>query len=158
MIRTTLYIVLLLLLWSAAVGAGGPAFAPPSAKDKCPVCGMFVSKYPDWIAAVTFSDGTSAYFDGPKDLFRFLSDVKRYAPNRRERDVTAIIVADYYRVTPLSGYAAFYVIGSDVFGPMGRELVPFAREADAREFMKDHGGDRILRFKDITSDVLEKLE
>jgi copper chaperone NosL len=41
----------------------------PTAKDKCPVCGMFIFKYPDWTSAVIFKDGSRAFFDGPKDMF-----------------------------------------------------------------------------------------
>ena len=41
----------------------------PSPKDKCPVCGMFVAKYPDFVAQVIFQDGSYAVFDGAKDLF-----------------------------------------------------------------------------------------
>ncbi len=52
---------------SAAADEGGPV--RPGPKDKCPVCGMFVSRYPDWIASMRFKDGSSAFFDGPKDLF-----------------------------------------------------------------------------------------
>ena len=40
-----------------------------SARDKCPVCGMFVAKYPDWAAQIIFKDGSYAVFDGPKDMF-----------------------------------------------------------------------------------------
>ena len=29
----------------------------PGSKDTCPVCGMFVSRYPDWVATVLYKDG-----------------------------------------------------------------------------------------------------
>ena len=47
---------------------------------------------------------------------------------------------------------------SDVFGPMGKELVPFDKEADAREFKKDHKGAAILRFKDVTEAVVKGMD
>ena len=31
---------------------------------------------------------------------------------------------------------AFYVIGSNVYGPMGEELIPFKNEDEAKKFMK----------------------
>jgi nitrous oxide reductase accessory protein NosL len=58
----------------------------------------------------------------------------------------------------IDGRAAFYVIGSDVMGPMGKELVPFASEAAARDFLKDHRGQRVLTFKEITSATLSGME
>jgi nitrous oxide reductase accessory protein NosL len=41
---------------------------------------------------------------------------------------------------------------------MGRELVPFENEAEAREFSKDHKGKAILRFREVTSTVVKELE
>jgi nitrous oxide reductase accessory protein NosL len=119
---------------------------------------MFVAKYPDWIAEVRFRDGGYAVFDGPKDLFKYLADLKRYAPNRRREDISSLYVMDYYTLRPIDGAAAFYVTGSDVYGPMGAEFIPFEKESDAREFLKDHGGRQILRFKDITPAVLKGVE
>jgi nitrous oxide reductase accessory protein NosL len=132
--------------------AAGNGFVKPAAGDKCPVCGMFVAKYPDWVAETVFKDGTYAVFDGAKDLFRYLLDRKGAG-----RDIAAVYVTDYYAVTPVDASTAFYVMGSDVYGPMGAELVPFRSEQEAREFLKDHQGKRVLRFKEITPDVLRSL-
>jgi copper chaperone NosL len=146
------------LLSALPAGAEGPTVAKPSPKDKCPVCGMFVSKYPDWVAVLAFKDGTLRYFDGPKDLFKFLLDLKQYAPGKGQSDVDRFFVTDYYAVRQVDGRAAFYVLGSDVYGPMGKELIPFEKETDAREFLKDHQGRNILRYKEITSAVLQGLD
>jgi nitrous oxide reductase accessory protein NosL len=151
--------LLTILLFTTPVNAAeGTAYIKPADRDKCPVCGMFVFKYPDWIAEATFRDGAYAVFDGPKDLFKYLADLKKYSPDRRETDLQALYVMDYYSVKPIDARAAFYVIGSDVYGPMGAEMIPFEKEADAREFLKDHQGKRILRFKEITTLVLKGLE
>jgi copper chaperone NosL len=151
-------ILVTLLFQSPLVESGENGYTKPAEQDKCPVCGMFVAKYPDWIAEVRFQDGGYAVFDGPKDLFKYLADLKRYAPDRRQEDLKAIYVMDYYTVRPIDGATAFYVTGSDVYGPMGAEFIPFEKETDAREFLKDHGGKRILRFKDITQTVLKGAE
>ena len=148
----------LALLGAPAARAGDPAPTAPGPRDKCPVCGMFVAKYPEWIAAVTFADGSRELLDGAKDLFKFLLDPGRYRPGRAAADVRAITVTDYYAVRPVDARAAFFVQGGDVYGPMGRELVPFAAEADAKEFLADHGGTRILRFAEVTPAVLRELE
>jgi nitrous oxide reductase accessory protein NosL len=36
---------------------------------------------------------------------------------------------------------------------MGKELVPFARRADAEEFLRDHGGSRIVGFGDAEREL-----
>jgi nitrous oxide reductase accessory protein NosL len=146
------------LLSALPAGAEGPVIAKPSPKDKCPVCGMFVSKYPDWVATLMFKDGTLRYFDGPKDLFKFLLDLKQYAPGKGQSDVDRFFVNDYYAVRQIDGRAAFYVLGSDVYGPMGKELIPFEKETEALEFLKDHGARRVLRINEITPAVLKELD
>ena len=133
-------------------------FTKPADRDKCPVCGMFVAKYPDWVAEVVFKDGSYAVFDGPKDLLKFILDQKSHAPGKGQKEIDAVFVNDYYSVTPIDGLKAFYVLGSDVYGPMGKELVPFASEADAREFLKDHGARSILRFNEITPALVKELD
>jgi copper chaperone NosL len=146
-----------LLLLAAVVTAQEPS-RRPSPKDKCPVCGMFVSKYPDWTAAVAFQDGSLAWFDGAKDLFKFLADPGRFMPGRRATDVRVVTVNDYYGVKPIDAKEAYFVIGSDVFGPMGKELVPFGKKTEAEEFLRDHRGQRILRFGEVNRAVLDGLE
>lgn len=130
----------------------------PSKKDKCPVCGMFVYKYPDWTAQIIFKDGTAVFFDGVKDMVKYYLNMNKYTPSRKVTDITAFFVNDYYGLKPIDAKKAFYVIGSDVYGPMGKELIPFAKEAEAREFMKDHKGVKILTFQGITSEILKSLE
>jgi copper chaperone NosL len=130
----------------------------PGARDKCPVCGMFVAKYPEWTASLTFKDGKSEFFDGVKDLFRFYQGLSRFAPRRTPAEIREMLVKDYYTLATADARNAWNVIGSDVLGPMGREAVPFAREADARSFFKDHHGTKILRFSDINPTIIKGLE
>lgn len=149
---------LLLLLIALPVVAGEKAPPKPAAADKCMVCGMFVAKYPDWTAVIVFKDSATRYFDGPKDLYTYYFDVKKYEPKRDRTDIVNLWVNDYYTLSLIDGRKAFYVIGSDVFGPMGRELIAFKAEADAKAFLKDHGGRRVLVFKEITAGVMKELE
>ncbi len=119
---------------------------------------MFVAKYPEWVATVVYRDGHAHHFDGAKDLFKYLRDVPKYAPGHTADAITAAVVTDYYSLDKIDAQSAFYVIGSDVYGPMGHELVPHASEADAEAFMADHGGDAILRFEEVTETILEQLD
>jgi len=155
--RLILAAALLALLGDGAHGAERTPVTP-TAKDKCPVCGMFVAKYPDFVAQVIYTDGAYAVFDGAKDLFKYLLNLRAYAPSRQPSDISAIYVTDYYSLTPTDGKRAWYVLGSDVYGPMGRELIPFGSETEAKEFMTDHKGKRLLRFAEVTVDVLKGLD
>jgi len=130
----------------------------PGERDVCPVCGMFVAKYPYWVATIRFRDGRLEHFDGAKDLWKYLLDMPRWARGRTRDDIEAIGVTAYYEGERIAATPAWYVIGSDVYGPMGHELVPHASEADAKEFLADHKGRRILRAAAITLPLLHGLD
>ena len=48
-----------------------------------------------------------------------------------------------------SVFGAYYVVGSKVDGPMGREAIPFKLKKDAEEFVKVSGG-KIVGFPQLT--------
>jgi copper chaperone NosL len=156
--RLIVALLLSLLLGSAPVTAGEVAVAPPGPNGVCPVCGMFVAKYPEWVAAAVFKDGHAHYFDGAKDLFKFLRDLGKYDPGHKSGDIAIVAVTDYYGVRTIDARDAFFVVGSDMLGPMGHELVPLATKADAEEFMADHGGKRILSFEQVGAEILKTLD
>ena len=148
--------VLLFFAVTATAAEKGPV--KPSAEEKCPVCGMFVAKYPDWTAQVRFTDEKTVFFDGAKDLFKFYFDIGHYQPKRSAADVGAVYVTDYYTLEPIRARDAFFVVGSNVYGPMGRELIAFAAEEQAREFMRDHRGRKILRFDAVSPEIVRSLD
>jgi copper chaperone NosL len=148
-----------LLLAAISIGHADELNLPtPGPRDTCPVCGMFVAKYPEWVATVAYRDGHAHHFDGAKDLFKYLFDMPRWAPGHRAKDIEAIGVTEYYGLTLIDARHAWYVIGSDVLGPMGHELIPLATADDAEAFLKDHSGARILRFEDVDQDLPTKLD
>ncbi len=134
-----------------------PPAARPSPRDRCPVCGMFVAPYPEWWARIRFRDGTDRWFDGAKDMFRFLADLPRLAPGWTKADLESVVVTDYYDVVPVLARSAWFVVGSDVLGPMGHELVPHATREAADEFALDHRGREVLGFEAVTPELLAGL-
>ncbi len=130
----------------------------PGPRDTCPVCGMFVAPYPYWIATVLWRDGKAVHFDGAKDFFKYLQDLKKYEPGRALAEINAMGVTDYYATGRIDAGQAYYVIGSDVLGPMGHELVPHDTQAEAKEFMTDHSGKRVVRFAEVTQAMLLGLD
>ncbi len=122
---------------------------------KCPVCGMFVAKYPKW-AALIEENGKKHYFDGVKDMMKFyIFDVD--FPYDRSK-ITNIEVTDFYTLKAIDAKKAFYVVGSDVFGPMGNELIPFLTKDAAQNFMTDHAGEQIILFDAITPKLVMGLD
>jgi nitrous oxide reductase accessory protein NosL len=119
---------------------------------------MFVARFPDWSTSIVYKDGTKIYFDGPKDLFKYFLNLRKYERVRKRADVAFLGVKDYYSLNLIDGREAYFVAGSNVNGPMGKELIPFAKKGDAKGFEMDHQGVRVLRFKEITQDLLNALE
>jgi nitrous oxide reductase accessory protein NosL len=155
--RIASILIMLMLAWSSTAQAE-TKFIKPAPKDKCPVCGMFVAKFPDFIAGIVFKDRSYVVFDGAKDMFRYYFNIAKYSPSKSIADVEALFVTDYYSLRQVDGYKTYYVLGSDVYGPMGRELIPFEQMKDAEEFRTDHKGKKILRFSEISRNILRELE
>lgn len=153
-----LTITVLLLIISAATGRSeGPQAGEGINKEsRCPVCGMFVAKYPQWLTQVNMADGSAQIFDGVKDMMAYYFSPQQYGAAPRIA-VAEIFVKDYYSQKWIDGRKAFFVLGSDVYGPMGHELIPFADQAAAENFVKDHQGKAIYGFSEITPDIIESL-
>jgi len=122
---------------------------------KCPVCGMFVSKYPKWTTRMEH-DGKTYYFDGVKDMMKYYIFDGDFVYDRSH--ITQMQVSDYYTLEAIPAKKAFYVLDSDVFGPMGRELIPFKSRKAAEDFSADHNGKSIVTFDEITDSMLMKLD
>mgnify|MGYP000852928108 FL=1 len=116
---------------------------------KCPVCGMLVGKNPNWAAMIEIQGGENLYFDGVKDMMKYYF--------QKGKSFDKIYVTDYYKLHKIDAKSAFFVLGSNVLGPMGDELIPFESESAAKTFAKDHGGKSVLKFDEIQESVIEGL-
>lgn len=150
---------LVMILCLAFLASTAIAFAAPvekiSADSRCQVCGMFVAKFPNWVTQIHGTDGQVTFFDGVKDLMVFYFNSDKYGV--KAEAIKDIWVKDYYTMAWLDGRKAYYVVGSDVHGPMGHEFIPFADQKAAQSFLKDHHGEAILAFDEITSEKVESM-
>lgn len=131
--------------------------------DKCPVCGMFTYKYPKWAAQIHYTDSKEEFhhtFDGVKDMMKFYFSPMEWGKYNTsiQENITKILVTDYYSQRVIDATKAYYVIGSDVYGPMGDELIPFKNEDEAETFSMDHQGKKIIKFNDIVESEIYELD
>jgi copper chaperone NosL len=145
-------------LQTARAGAAVLELPAPKPEDVCPVCGAAAAQNPQWIATVLYQDGAADHFDVPKDFFKYLLNMNKYAGGRSRGQIARMGVTNYYDGSRIDAASASYVLGSDVLGPKGHDLVPLADEFDAKEFEGDHRGRRVLRFADITPAILDALD
>ena len=151
-----LFAAVLLSAWAMLAVAQMPP--KPGPKDTCPVCGMLVAKYPNWVATIAYKDGHAHHFDGAKDMFKFWFDPPKYAANHTRDMIDSVWVTDYYGLKKIDARKALFVVGSDVLGPMGHEFVPLTNRADAEDFMREHKGKRILSFDEVSKEMAAQLD
>lgn len=125
-------------------------------EERCAVCGMFVARYPTWATQLRLADGTVRYFDGCKDMMAYYFAPAKYG-GKKDEVYAEIWVKDYYGLKWVNGREVFYVVGSDVNGPMGTELIPFASREAAENFKKDHHGRHLLGFAEISAALIDSL-
>jgi len=125
-----------------------------SKDEKCPVCGMFVYKYPKWgtqIIYISKSKIQHLSFDGVKDMMKFYFEPEYFLKksNFEKKNIKKILIRDYYTQEVIDARDAYFVVGSDIYGPMGDELIGFKNKESARRFLIDHRGKKILKFDEI---------
>ncbi len=145
------------LVLGAAGGGHADPLHPVGKEEKCPVCGMFVAKYEQWLAQIVVEDQKPLVFDGVKDMMAYYFNSEQYGGGS---DLTGaqIWVRNYYTLDYIDGRTAFYVVGSEVLGPMGDELVPFSSLKEAETFKADYNGTAILLFDEIDAGRIMEMK
>jgi copper chaperone NosL len=123
----------------------------------CGKCGMYPANYPRWHTQIIFKDDVMTAFDGCKCMFNFLFAIEKFDKIHSRNDVAVAWVKDFDSGKWLNAEDAYYVVGSDMMGPMGKELIPFADQAAAMKFNQEQGG-TMMKYAEITPEVLETLE
>lgn len=124
---------------------------------RCPVCGMYPYRTPQWTAQIVFNDQTASSFDSPADMFRFVGNMMLFDKTHKPADIGAIWVADYTTKAWVDAKKAFYVLGSKARGPMNEPNLPaFASREAADAHVKAEGG-KVLAFGDVTREVIKSL-
>lgn len=155
--RIAFWVFTILLMFLISSSGVASVQVPEVKKDaRCPVCGMFVKKYPNWITQLIFDNGDIQVFDGVKDMMAYYFAPQHFGSSS-DLKVTSVLVKDYYQQEWIDGKTAYYVRGSDVYGPMGHELIPFKNRAAAENFMKDHKGEEIFAFSAITEELIDNM-
>ncbi|WP_313560773.1 nitrous oxide reductase accessory protein NosL [Diaphorobacter nitroreducens] len=149
--------------YDPASGLPPTAARPIPVDARCPVCGMFPARSPDWAAQVIFRNGDAQFFDSPLSLFMYLQDVARYSPGRSARDIMAHYVTDTTRPAAAGGarwtdaLSAYYVHGSSARGPMRAGNLPaFSTREAAQAFAAQRGG-TVLAFGAVDAPLIAQL-
>ena len=134
-----------LLICAAALFAG----CSPNG-ERCRKCGMLVNEAPRWIAGLTNPAGAEERFCCERCMFAYLRSPE--GAGARNAWVT-----EYYTQKKMPVDEVFFVLGSDITGPMGKALVPIVGRTAADQFIRDHHGNRILTADEITLELLREV-
>ncbi len=143
--KILLMAVLTLLMTNVSCTSGRPR---KIADDKeCPLCGMYPARYPQFNCQIVFDDGSYAAFDSASGLLVYL-----HFPDKtgiEVKPVARIYFKDYYRENWIESEKTFFVMGSEIMGPMGVEFLAVDSETAAGKLQKQQAGREIVPFKTI---------
>lgn len=164
--RVTVLLFCLLLFSSVLVGCDKSEDAiktlPPisiESGDECHVCGMIISNYPGpkGEAYVRHSE-IPLKFCSTRDLFSYLLQPENKV-NVTQLYVHDMGATDWDHPSDtafVDARSAWYVADHQLKGAMGPTLASFKKQEEAMAFIDKHGG-RLLRFEDITLELLANL-
>ena len=114
-------------------------------EQRCSHCGMKIDPSSAWRTELVGEDGTVTSFDTPRCALTSWRSGKTPAKTIR--------VQEYYERKWREGSEVRFLIGGDVVGPMGPDLVP-VETSRAMKFIQDHNADRALSLDEVTLQVL----
>lgn len=120
---------------------------PRDGTDRCAVCGMYPARYPRHRAQIVTALGAPRHFCSTQCLFAFLESAGGFG--RQAEGTGRIWVTDFPTGRWILVQTAFFVTGSEVYGPMGFEAFAFENRNAAADFTKQYGG-AVDRFERIT--------
>ena len=141
-------LVMSAVVLAAASIAGCSGESTAEAQQRCDLCGMRVDPSSGWRAGARDASGQALAFDAPKCMFR--RHFERGA-------ISEPWVIEYYSQVRRPARELFFVIGTDLQGPMGRDLVPVAGREAADRLLREHHGERVLAFDEVTREVVGTL-
>jgi len=167
---------------AGCLGDGGDGGAVPdpvtlTQADECDVCGMVIPNHPGPTTETFYADqqpsghDNPARFDSTWEAFQYDFERENQGWERQAMYVTDYSSVDY-EITEDGGdllisthpeAEAFapagevtFVVGSEVIGAMGKDLVAFTDDGDAEAFQADHGGE-LLALDEVTPSVIAGL-
>lgn len=117
----------------------------------CYNCGMPTQDFKNWNVDLKTAR-EEIHFCSPRCFF-----IVNTNPQQQPKNIQEILVKDYYKNTPIVAQKAFYVVGSDVSGPMGSDFVPHQNKESAEEFLREHKGKEVLEFSQINAEIVKTL-
>lgn len=142
------FFILFLLAVSGATAASAKEVPVAIEKtDTCVYCGMPIRDL-RFACEVIYRDGRVIKTDEIGEMFANLPELAN------DPKVAAVFVHDYYTGEWIDGKKAYYVLGGEVFTPMGYGIAAFKTIEGAEKFAREREGKEILSFVEMTEKEL----
>ena len=121
--------------------------ADPGPEVRCSVCGMYPTRYPGFRTQISTADGKQHHFCSSQCLVNYQADPKQYVKDAAK--TTSIWVTVFQENSSEYAMGLYYLVGSSIMGPMGKEAVPYRNKSAAAASASKNGG-KIVRFKELS--------
>ncbi len=120
---------------------------------------LAIYKDPAWASKIITKENKEFFFISPKSMMEFYYNPYKWpsANIQKSEEIKEIIVTDYKTLKPIDGKYAFYIYGSRKISFAGDDLAAFENINDAKEFMKNNNGKRILKFSELSKGLIQLL-
>jgi len=150
-------IVALIALFLLTASCSGVSTTGPHVIEthkECPLCGMIPAKYPLFNCQIIFEDDTYEAFDSAAGMLIYL-----HFPDKTGfplKKVRKIYFKDYLYEKWIDAETTWFVVGSEILGPMGIEFLPVSSKKMALELKKEEKGAAVVSFHDVDRAFLTK--
>ena len=120
----------------------------------CLIKNVPIEKHKDWLGYIQYNDNTIDAVSSPKYAFNFFHTeaLKHFA------GIYKLYMTDFKTGKLIDASEAYYVFGSRIMSVGGDDIIPFANEADAKDFLEANGGKKIYRFDRMDKNFINYLD
>ncbi len=153
--KNWLFFTILLILFTTGCSETVPrkAFAIEVHKE-CPLCGMIPARYPQFHCQMVLQNGDYVAFDSAAGLLTFLLFPDKTGLSSGE--VESVYFKDYVTETWIHSDQTYFVIGSEIMGPMGIEFLAVDSQEKAQSLMNQEKGELTVSYNQINRQFMVK--
>ena len=121
--------------------------ADPGPEVRCPTCGMYPARYPGFHSQISTAAGKHHHFCSSQCLVAYQANPGKYVKDAAK--TASIWVTVFQEGSYEYAMGLYYLVGSSIMGPMGKEAVPYRNKSAAAKSARENGG-KVVRFKELT--------
>ena len=85
-----------------------------------------------------------------------LCNIPKYQPGEKRGNLKMVWVTEYYSTRKMDAHDVLFVVGTNLVGPMGLDLIPVKGKKAAENLKLDYKGDLIVPLDRINQEIIDK--